>query len=747
MKIYLLCFFWIITVNLGYSQTKETDSLKQVLARMKMDLGYEKDTAYIKTLNELAFQLLYINPDSTRLLAEQSIGISESINFSPGLVDALKNLGAVKNIQGNYYEALAVFEEALQLTNKESYPWGAGGVYQNKGMVYFNLGKYPEALENFYAALKVREDIADSVGIASSINGIGTIYFMQGKYEESLEFYLKALDLAEKFNFQTGIEAFAANIGESMIQLNRSQEALDYLKKSAKVTALTENRETMAFIQLLMGTAYLQQNSFEESARAFMLCNQLAEEIGSQEYLGRSILGLARANLAEGKMGKAEEYSRELLDMASQIGYNELLRDGNELLSKIYEIRGNDRLALFHFKQFKQFTDSINNKETERKAAILAAEYEFSQRELLLKGEQDKKKLEFQRKTAMQRWIIFFIFAALIFTVVIALISYRSRKKEKSTNHLLNLKNEEILLQKQGLEVALSNLKSAQAQLVHSEKMASLGELTAGIAHEIQNPLNFVNNFSELNADLIEELAIEVEKGHLEEVKAIASDLKENEKKINHHGKRAESIVKSMLQHSRTGSGKKEPTNINALADEYLRLAYHACLAGRQGLRDKEKSLSSGQAGFQSDFKAELDPNLPLVDVMPQDISRVLLNLINNAFYAVNEKRKKALESGDESYKPLVTVKTQNLGVTVEISVLDNGSGIPESVKSKIFQPFFTTKPTGQGTGLGLSLSYDIVKAHGGEIKVESLPAGKAGEEGKGTIFTISIPIDKKILL
>jgi signal transduction histidine kinase len=278
---------------------------------------------------------------------------------------------------------------------------------------------------------------------------------------------------------------------------------------------------------------------------------------------------------------------------------------------------------------------------------------------------------------------------------------------------------EKELAQAKEIEKAYDHLKSTQNQLIQSEKMASLGELTAGIAHEIQNPLNFVNNFSEISEELIDEMKEELELGNHLSAMEIADDLKQNLSKIKHHGKRADSIVKGMLQHSRTGSILKEPTNLNNLADEYLRLAYH-------GLRAKDKS-------FQSDFKSDLDPKLPLVDVMPQDISRVLLNLINNAFYAVNEKRKKALEIGDETYKPLVTVKTQNSGNTVEISVLDNGSGVPESVKSKIFQPFFTTKPTGQGTGLGLSLSYDIVKAHGGTLELESTP-------GEFTQFKITLP-------
>ncbi len=245
--------------------------------------------------------------------------------------------------------------------------------------------------------------------------------------------------------------------------------------------------------------------------------------------------------------------------------------------------------------------------------------------------------------------------------------------------------------------------------------MASLGELTAGIAHEIQNPLNFVNNFSEVSNELLDEMMEEVAKGNFEEVREIMNDVKQNLEKINHHGKRADGIVKGMLQHSRSSSGQKEPTDINVLTDEYLRLAYH-------GLRAKDKS-------FNATMKTEYEEGLEKVNVIPQDIGRVILNLIINAFYVVNEKKKQV---GD-GYEPIVSVSTKRVNDKVEIKVSDNGNGIPKKVLDKIFQPFFTTKPTGQGTGLGLSLSYDIVKAHGGEIKVET-------KEGEGSEFIIQLP-------
>ena len=272
------------------------------------------------------------------------------------------------------------------------------------------------------------------------------------------------------------------------------------------------------------------------------------------------------------------------------------------------------------------------------------------------------------------------------------------------------------------LKKSLEDLKSTQSQLIQSEKMASLGELTAGIAHEIQNPLNFINNFSDVNNELLVEMKEEMDKGNLTDAKEIANDVIANSEKINHHGKRAGDIVKGMLQHSRSSSGVKEPTDINALADEYLRLAYH-------GLRAKDKS-------FNATMKTDFDETIGNINIIPQDIGRVILNLITNAFYVVNEKSKQNIAG----YEPTVSVSTHRSLSSGEgrgevlISVKDNGNGIPQKILDKIFQPFFTTKPTGQGTGLGLSLSYDIVKAHGGEIRVDT-------KENKGTEFIVQIPV------
>jgi two-component system NtrC family sensor kinase len=295
-------------------------------------------------------------------------------------------------------------------------------------------------------------------------------------------------------------------------------------------------------------------------------------------------------------------------------------------------------------------------------------------------------------------------------------LAYKMKMNEKARAEAQIVKTRNAELSK-----ALEDLKAAQTQLVQSEKMASLGELTAGIAHEIQNPLNFVNNFSEVNSELIAEMKEAIHKDNKTEATELASNIDENEKKITMHGKRAEAIVKSMLHHSRSNSGTKEPTDINELAEEYLRLSYH-------GLRAKDKNFNAG-------FETELDPGIGKIQVIPQDLGRVLLNLFNNAFYYVMEKKKtfQCAEGGVE-YEPMVTVTTRKKKNSIEIIVGDNGNGVPIDLRDKIFQPFFTTKPTGQGTGLGLSLSYDIIKAHGGQIKLET-------REGEGTEFIIELPL------
>ncbi|HLY72401.1 MAG TPA: ATP-binding protein, partial [Puia sp.] len=340
-----------------------------------------------------------------------------------------------------------------------------------------------------------------------------------------------------------------------------------------------------------------------------------------------------------------------------------------------------------------------------KKTVKVQMQYDFDKKELTAKAAQDKKDADAKRIKNTQYLVIAALSVLVLAALIIAFIIYRNNRQKQKANQVL--------------EKTLTDLKSTQIQLIQSEKMASLGELTAGIAHEIQNPLNFVNNFSEVNVELLNELKEgplqklpEVERTEAEE---ILNDLGENLEKIVIHGKRADAIVKGMLQHSRSSTGIKEHTDINALADEYLRLAYH-------GLRAKNKE-------FNATMNTDFDHSTGKINIIPQDIGRVLLNLYNNAFYAVNEKSKQQIPG----YEPTVSVRTKKINGKIILTVLDNGNGIPQQAVDKIFQPFFTTKPTGQGTGLGLSLSYDIVKAHGGEIKVNT-------KEGEFTEFEIQLP-------
>ena len=309
-------------------------------------------------------------------------------------------------------------------------------------------------------------------------------------------------------------------------------------------------------------------------------------------------------------------------------------------------------------------------------------------------------------------WWAYALFALLIIGSLGGFISYRSQKLRRE-NRLLE---EKVVSRTNELKQSLVELKATQTQLIQSEKMVSLGELTAGIAHEIQNPLNFVNNFSEVNTELIAEMNEKLSNGNFEEAKMLARHVEENERKIMQHGKRADAIVKGMLQHSRVSTGEKEPTDLNALLNEYLILSYH-------GFRAKDKTM-------HATLRKEFDPAVGKVNIIPQDIGRVLLNLCNNAFYAVLER--KLQERG--GFEPVVSVSSKRLGNKVEIRVSDNGNGVPQKITDKIFQPFFTTKPTGTGTGLGLSLSYDIMKAHDGDLKLVSV-------EGAGAVFVILFPV------
>ncbi|HEV8504722.1 MAG TPA: ATP-binding protein [Chitinophagaceae bacterium] len=401
-----------------------------------------------------------------------------------------------------------------------------------------------------------------------------------------------------------------------------------------------------------------------------------------------------------GPIDSATAYALKAITLEREINFRGAL-DAALLVSEMYERQHRNDSALYYYKYAAETKDSMSSLTTIQQVQGIAFKEEMKEHER-------RQQAVLEQSQYRNRAKVLIVLGVAVVLLSVALLLWRTNRHKQKANALLKKKNEQI-------EQTLVQLRSTHAQLIQSEKMASLGELTAGIAHEIQNPLNFVNNFSEVTKELIDEMQKEMDKGNLDEAKTISNNVRDNEQKIISHGKRGDVIVKSMLQHSRTSSGKKEPTDVNALSDEYLRLAYH-------GLRAKDKT-------FNAKFETDFDPSVGKINIVSPDIGRVLLNLINNAFYAVNEKQK--TENG--KFDPCVSVQTKKLNGQIEIIVKDIGNGIPQKVLEKIFQPFFTTKPTGEGTGLGLSLSYDIIKAHGGEIKVHT-------REGEGTTFKIDVP-------
>jgi len=421
----------------------------------------------------------------------------------------------------------------------------------------------------------------------------------------------------------------------------------------------------------------------------------IALRINRLDIYDRCLLALANVYWNNRKTDSAFFYAAKSYHLAKEQHLNNII-DAAALLGEIYYAKKQPDSAYVYLKRSVKLKDSLLSQDK------IARVQSLSTKEALRKMEDEQTKRE-AVKEYQSRIKIYSLLAGLAILAVFLFILYRNNIQRKAANKKIGK--------------AYDDLKSTQAQLIQSEKMASLGELTAGIAHEIQNPLNFVNNFSDVNREMLDELEEELNKGDIEEAKAIAADIRDNEQKINHHGRRADSIVKGMLEHSRSASGQKEPTDINQLADEYLRLSYH-------GLRAKDKN-------FNAELVTHFDPVLPKVNAIPQDIGRVLLNLFNNAFYAVNQKSKTA----GADYKPEVSVSTSAENGQAVIKVKDNGIGMPDAIKEKIMQPFFTTKPTGEGTGLGLSLTYDmVVKGHVGSINVDT-------KEGAFTEITVTLPL------
>jgi two-component system, NtrC family, sensor kinase len=644
---------------------------KETIGRLRQRLSLDAtDSAKCMTLDSLSMFNMFFNnnSDSTLYYCNEYINTAFPIRDKKYLILAYARLSFYYNNTGQYKESLSMALKGIDLSQEYHIQDYLSALYYDLTWFYLNINDNSECLNNALKGISFLKASSDPFfDQALHLYGItGNAYLNKGQADSAV-FYYKRMD-----SIATGSKELAA---KNITYWYWSQYYLFYKKDYKKADSVISGAITgcLKYGEFLLNFFYM---------------------FSSNSYLdqGRTAEAISQAR-------KAYNLSLPMNDPAGE-------RFSADLLKACYEKSGNLDSA-YHYLNIK---DSLNSIIQEHSNAIEIQQFRFDQQ--LSRKEQESARILQQQKTR-SRILIYVFVTALCFVLIIAGIQWRNNKQKKKANTLLQHQKEKV-------ESTLTELKSTQAQLVQSEKMASLGELTAGVAHEIQNPLNFVNNFSEVNKEMLEELKAERSKPKVERDESleedIINDVIANEEKIIHHGKRADAIVKGMLQHSRVNTGEKEPSNINALCDEYLRLSFH-------GFRAKDKT-------FNAEIKTDYDDSIGTIHIVPQDIGRVVLNLFNNAFYAVDEKAKQNISG----YEPTVLVSTKKANGKIEISVKDNGNGIPESIKDKIFQPFFTTKPTGQGTGLGLSLSYDIVKAHGGELKV-------ASKEGEGTEFLIQLNV------
>jgi two-component system NtrC family sensor kinase len=617
-------------------------------------------------------------------------------------------------------------EKALSIAVRLNLKFDEATIFDKMGVILMQQEQFSKSLEFYLKALNIAKDPAIEKTIwdlspgqtptnarmlllASTYDLIGLLNAYTGNWVVNTKNQLKNYREAEKYAKAAGhtgqIAYINFHMGIAYMNEGKLDSALLLMNKAKSTFSDLKDHSGLGRAMKYLGDTYEKMGDFDLAANRILQAISLLKETKDHLHLGLAYMSLSRVYMGLEKNDSALYYAKQSLKIFEKRNDPAWKRDAYNVLTSCFDQLGRSDSAIVYLKLSKALSDSLSLEERKNLLAF---------QDVVVEEQVKLEKLEKEKIETREKLRIYLLLSGIVVSTVIVFLLYRNNRVRKKTNDILQQRNKEI-------ENALHQLRSTQTQLIRSEKMASLGELTAGIAHEIQNPLNFVNNFSEVNNELLLEMDQEIEKGNLQEIKAIARDVIKNQEKINQHGKRADAIVKSMLQHSRSSGGTKEPTNINALADKYLKLAYH-------GLRAKDQT-------FNVTLKTSFAEDLGTVNLIPQDIGRVLLNILNNAFYAVNEKSMAAVRNN--GFEPIVSVSTRKFKDKVEISITDNGNGIPEKVIDKIFQPFFTTKPTGQGTGLGLSLSYDIVKAHGGDLKVETTP-------GSGTELIIQLPIDSR---
>jgi two-component system NtrC family sensor kinase len=690
-------------LGLGLSILNPQQGLDTLLFAQELWKGLKNDTGLGNT--HLYSGLIYTDlgefPQAIKAY-EKSISFYEKTGNKNDIALSLFYLGITKRYMGYYGDALENSMQALKIAREIRDTLLIKDVLLANGFNYLQTGDFSEARKAQEEALELSIRIEDSLGISTVYNDLAVTAEESGNLDEALKNHRAALEIRKKLHINIGIGSSYGYISFILKTQGKLEEALMNAREGMKYTFKSGDLRFIMQNYIDIGGIYLELGDYDNALENFNNVLKIANEkeylnmqVTSRTYIGEALRLSGNTEAALVSLKKADSVALPRDFFLRSFIYEEIVAT--------YVSQKDFKNAFENHVFYQQLNDSLIVAQKAEKIVILTQKLISDNEKALQKSSQGKEIAIKESQIKQQKLIRNFSILGLIIGAMISFFLYIKFKEKRKLNV--------------ALEETLSNLKATQGQLVQSEKMASLGELTAGIAHEIQNPLNFVNNFSEVSNELMDEMNEEIDKGDMEEAKLIASDIKQNLEKINHHGKRADAIVKGMLQHSRRSTGKKEATDINKLADEYLRLAYH-------GLRAKDKS-------FNATLETDFDKNIGKVYVIPQDMGRVILNLITNAFYAANERKN---TSEDQDYKPTVSVSTKKLKDEIIISVKDNGNGIPIHVVDKIFQPFFTTKPTGQGTGLGLSMSYDIVtKGHGGKLQV-------ATNEGEGTKFTILIP-------
>lgn len=725
--IILLLFVFFVSVN-SFSQTPRADSLLRVI-ESSMD-----DSLKVRAYLDLGQEFLSSDISQAIHYLDDAILIALKIDYKKGLADAYNLQGRALANQGNFQDAIFVFRQSLTEYQDLNDKTGEANILNNLGSIYQRMGNSTKALEFHFQSLKISEELDNKIRIGSSYNNIGAVYQQsESTLDDALESYKKALDVFEEIDYEIGVSTVAMNIGEIYFLELKYDSALLYHQVALE---LCEGTIDATFPLTQMGEIYGVLGDFGKALSYHQQALDIAENLEAKFELTQSLIGYAKTQKKQGVFQPAISTLERAKFIAEEIDAKSELKDALEGLSELYALVGDYKTAYESEISAKSVKDEIAKSSTDQMIKQLQFDFELSQKEAEIELLQKDTELK-NAAVYNQRIVIFAAFAGLVMFAFISVSLFRNNLSKKKANELLQAQKEEIYTQREKVELALNQLKSTQAQLIQSEKMASLGELTSGIAHEIKNPLNFVNNFSEVSYDLLVEIQAlrsqqkeqnqssvseEMEKDTLED--ELLEDIKANLEKITRHGRRADAIVQGMLEHSKFGFGEKESTDLNKLSNEFLNLAH-------QGFKAKNKD-------FEIKITTDLDPTLPKIEVIRQEIGRVLFNIFNNAFYVLKTMPSTGLKTL-EDYMPTLTLTTSGIttpkGVKgVKISITDNGPGIPDSIKHKIFQPFFTTKPTGEGTGLGLSLSYDVVKAHGGEIRVKS-------EEGEGTEFIIELPI------